>query len=199
MPPRDWARRCSPASWWRRGRRPRQAQTRKARGKQNDRPGRRHPLPRRSRLWRMGGARRLAGRDVLSLPQGHHERPVLVVSGWGSLRARVCCRLRWSFCLEATAPLRMAALSIALSLIVRLGQCRLRVRPALRRRRSSNAAARAPLSLSREFALVDDCRLHWLSDTLTDCRARRSRRSARRPSTCPGDPAVSRAHRRRCC
>jgi hypothetical protein len=51
-------------------------------------------------------------------------------------------------------------LSIALSLIVRLGQSCLWVRPALRRCRSSNAAARAPLSLSREFALVDDCRLH---------------------------------------
>ena len=32
-----------------------------------------------------------------------------------------CCRQRCSFCLEATAPLRMTALSIALSLIVRSG------------------------------------------------------------------------------
>ena len=42
----------------------------------------------------------------------------LRLSGRSSLRARVCCRRRCTFCLEATAPLRMAALSIALSLIV---------------------------------------------------------------------------------
>ena len=40
----------------------------------------------------------------------------LPTSGRGSLRARVCRRRRCSFCLEATAPLRMAALRIALSL-----------------------------------------------------------------------------------
>ncbi len=34
----------------------------------------------------------------------------------GQLRARARCRRRCSFCLEATAPLRMAALRIALSL-----------------------------------------------------------------------------------
>ena len=45
----------------------------------------------------------------------------LRLSGRGTLRARFCCRRRCSFCLEATASLRMAALSIALSLIVRRG------------------------------------------------------------------------------
>jgi len=51
--------------------------------------------------------------------------------GRGSLRARGCCCRRCSVCLEATAPLRMAALSVALSLIVRFLQsplCHVRAR-----------------------------------------------------------------------
>ena len=132
-------------------------------------------------------------------PRGRRTVAWPGLSGRDNLRARVWSPATLLLLPRSDSAAAHGRLSIALSLIVRLGQCRLWVRPALRNRRSRNAAARALLSLSREFALVDDCRLHWLSDTLTDCRARWSRRSARRPSTCPGDPAVSRAHRRRCC
>jgi hypothetical protein len=150
-------------------------------------------------IWRLAATERDA---LCAPPRLLRERldAARTPGPWSDRPARVSLPLspgcaqraaRYPSCLEATAPLRIAALSIALSLIVRLGQCRLWVPPTLRRRRRSNAAARALLSLSREFALVDDCRLQWRSDTLTDCRARRSRRSARRDSLARG---IQRCH-----
>jgi hypothetical protein len=70
----------------------------------------------------LGGVRMTARRGERS------SRPpatvVAQVSEKGTLRARVCLRRRCSFCLEATAPPRIAALSIALSLMVHCGPLR---------------------------------------------------------------------------
>jgi hypothetical protein len=55
----------------------------------------------------MRGVRRCAGPRLASFPDGYHEREV--VAGCvrkGSLRARVCCRRRCSFCLNRDSEFR---------------------------------------------------------------------------------------------
>ena len=92
------------------------------------------PRPGRARRRRRRGARfrggLLAAAEVADAAPATAPRPdgpccavaaLPRLSGRSGLRARVVARRRCSFCLEATAPLGMAPLSIALSLIVRSG------------------------------------------------------------------------------
>jgi len=61
-------------------------------------------------VWRMGGARRRADRDSLSLPHGHHERAAVA----GCVRKRPCCERKrhprsWPLSIERSGAFPAAA------------------------------------------------------------------------------------------